>query len=746
MFKKNKVITLLMSLLLITGSVWADESDTLIEQAQNLLNQGQYYLAVDKLQTVQNSTQNPEQQLRAQGMLGLVYYRMHRYEQADSLLTKALASSLGSKRDKAHWTAALADSMNQHAKSDEAAKLYAQALALAVDDTKLTLGIRLEQVSLLPKTQQLSALQTIGQQLTTIPAEQERLPYLLNIALKASDLGADGVAVAYSSFEQVRQNAGQQPRVLAQALGGLADLYEKQNRLEEALQLNSQAIDALQNAPADDLLIDLQWRQGRLFHAQHQDPQALVAYQRAIEHVEAIRQDIPVEYHNGRSSFRDTLEPIYLGLADLLLKQASGQQGESKTQSLRKARETVELIKQSEVEDFLGGRCGVQSDKNTLLETIATDTAIIYPILLPERLELLVSSGNEIQQYTQNITAKALQTLIQSMVKNLHHGITNKQLGQQLYAQLIAPLEPWLKQRQVQTLVIVPDSTLRLLPLAALYDGQQYLIERYALASSPGLTLMKPESTQSHKLKVLLAGLSKPGSVIEHLPPVFLQEVAAIKGQKKPVLDSSDTVRSVELEQLMRSADFQQQVKDKLSLPAVAQEIKNLSGQVPSTVLMNEQFTVDHFKQQLSDAPYGIVHIASHGIFGKTAASSFVMAYDDIIDMNMLEALFKAEKFKKQPIDLLTLNACETAEGDDRSPMGLSGVAIKTNVRSALGTLWSVSDEASFQMISVFYKALSQDKMTKVKALQQAQLSLLHNPAFQSPVFWAPFILVGNWL
>jgi CHAT domain-containing protein len=334
------------------------------------------------------------------------------------------------------------------------------------------------------------------------------------------------------------------------------------------------------------------------------------------------------------------------------------------------------------------------------------------------------------------------------MIKNLHQGGDAKLAGKQLHHWLIEPFEPWLQQQNVQNLVIVPDNVLRALPLAALYDGKQYLIERYAVASSAGLTVMKPQPMQHHKLNALLAGLSKPGTVIEHLPVNFLSEIATVKGYNtRELSETADNAqRSIELEKLMRQANFQQHVKDKLNLPAVAQEIETVSKQLPNTVLMNEQFTVTQFTQQIMNEPYAIVHIASHGVFGKTAASSFVMAYDNVIDMNLLESLFNTEKLKKQPIELLALNACETAEGDDRTPLGLSGVAIKTNVKSALGTLWSVSDDASYQIMTTFYKTLSEDKTSKVKALQQAQLSLLRNPDFKAPVFWASFILVGNWL
>jgi CHAT domain-containing protein len=140
------------------------------------------------------------------------------------------------------------------------------------------------------------------------------------------------------------------------------------------------------------------------------------------------------------------------------------------------------------------------------------------------------------------------------------------------------------------------------------------------------------------------------------------------------------------------------------------------------------------------------VHIASHGVFGKTADTSFLMAYDGVINIDELEKLLKSDKFSKQPVELLTLSACQTAEGDDRAPLGLSGIALKAKVRSALGTLWPVSDEAASQLMAEFYKALSKPGISKVQALRQAQIILLKQKKLENPFYWSPFILAGNWL
>jgi CHAT domain-containing protein len=536
------------------------------------------------------------------------------------------------------------------------------------------------------------------------------------------------------------------------------------------LNLNQQAIQQAQSINAHDLLLELEWRLGRLSKNQRQIPEALLAYQHAVDHIEAIRHDIPVEYHNGRSSFREILEPVYLGLADLLLLQASQQSGENKTALLRRARETVELIKQSELEDFMGGRCAVHSSKKALLEAVEPTTAILYPILLPDRIELLISSGNNIQQFTQKIAASTVQDFAQHLAHSLRKGLEDaKPVSQQLHHWLIAPIEPWLQQHQIQTLVMVPDGVLRLIPPAALYDGEHYLIEKYALAISPGLTLIEPAPSEQHNLKVLLVGMSEPGSVVEHLQHIFLRAMSGARGGRGLGADMDNAPRSRALptseaepgeiddqsrkvdterdvERLMRDPVFQHELKEQLSLPGVAQEINSLQQLIPNSLLMNQSFTVDAFKNQAVEEPYSVVHIASHGVFGKTSETSFIMAYDNVINIDDLEQLLKSDKFAKQPIELLTLSACQTAEGDDRAPLGLSGIALKAKVRSALGSLWPVSDEAASLLMSEFYKSLSKPGISKSEALRQAQITLLKQKSLENPFYWAPFIMAGNWL
>jgi CHAT domain-containing protein len=95
---------------------------------------------------------------------------------------------------------------------------------------------------------------------------------------------------------------------------------------------------------------------------------------------------------------------------------------------------------------------------------------------------------------------------------------------------------------------------------------------------------------------------------------------------------------------------------------------------------------------------------------------------------------------------LLTLSACETAAGDERSALGLSGTAIRAGARSALGTLWTVSDEASRKLIVEFYRQLVAADVSKAEALRRAQLMLADGSQFRHPYYWSPYLLISNWL
>jgi CHAT domain-containing protein len=236
-----------------------------------------------------------------------------------------------------------------------------------------------------------------------------------------------------------------------------------------------------------------------------------------------------------------------------------------------------------------------------------------------------------------------------------------------------------------------------------LHDGKGWLIERYAVAVTPGLRLMEPAPIRRGGVQVLLNGLSEPME----------------KGFER--------------------------------LPFVKSEVETIGKLYPSRTLVDEAFVIPTVRKELDpekSRPYTIVHIASHGQFSSDPGKTFVLTHDGRLTLNDLEALIRPREMNfGEPLELLTLSACETAAGDDRAALGLAGVAIKAGARSALATLWSVNDEAAQEVITDFYRRLSQEAgITKAKALQGAQKRLLAKEGYGDPYYWSPFLMIGNWL
>lgn len=486
----------------------------------------------------------------------------------------------------------------------------------------------------------------------------------------------------------------QNQRLLSYAHGYLGQLAEIQQHYEEALKFTRSAIFFAQQEQALEILYRWQWQLGRIFKAQQHIDEAIAAYRQAVGSLQPIRQELTIGYRNTSQSFRDTVGPVYFELADLLLQRAK--QASDKTASLLEARDTIERLKTAELQDYFKDECLASPSK--IDAAPLEKTAVLYPILLPDRIELLLHLPKGLQQISVDIGGQRLREEVNEFRFELETRDTNAFISyaQRLYGWLIAPLDKMLLEQQIDTLVIVPDGVLRTIPLAALHDGKNFLIQKYALVSTPGLTLTDFKPLNGQASKILIGGLAEG-------------------------------------------------VQGYVELASVREEVKLVGhwfGQ-SATVLMDQQFTSDKFSAALENTRYNLVHIASHGQFDGDPQKTFLLTYDDKLVMSRLEKLFR---LRREPVDLLTLSACQTAVGDDQAALGLAGVALKAGVRSALATLWFIDDQATAELIGEFYRQLQQNHLSKAKALQNAQKRLLTQPRYQHPAFWSPFLLIGNWL
>ena len=490
-------------------------------------------------------------------------------------------------------------------------------------------------------------------------------------------------------------------RTSSYAWGYLGKLYEDERRYDEALQLTRRATFAAQQINAPESLYRWEWQTGRLLTKQGNIDDAIGAYRRAVRSLQSIRPELSASYGAPQTSFRETMGPLYFELVDLLLQRGQSLRDPNQVAPyLIEARDTVELFKAAELRDYFRDDCvDTALSKVTKLDVVAKTTVIIYPILLPDRTELLIGLPTGLKQVSVPVGMETITQEVREFRRKLEKRTTREYLphAQKLYDWLIRPIEPDLAAFSIDTLIFVPDGALRTIPMAALHDGKQFLIAKYALGITPSMNLTDPRPIKREGMKVLAVGVTE-----------------AVQGFP--------------------------------ALPNVSAELQELHTLLGSKNLVDREFLTANFEKELKEEQFSIVHVASHGEFGNDVDNTFLLTFDDKVSLDRLNQMIGVFRFRDDPLELLTLSACDTAAGDDRAALGLAGVAIKAGARSALATLWSINDEAAVDLVIDFYRELKDSSISRAVALQRAQLKLINNPRYEHPGFWSPFLMINNWL
>lgn len=292
--------------------------------------------------------------------------------------------------------------------------------------------------------------------------------------------------------------------------------------------------------------------------------------------------------------------------------------------------------------------------------------------------------------------------------------------GYQLYQWLIAPVEAELQARGIGNLVFMMDEGLRSLPVAALYDGKRFLIEAYSVGLMPSLSLTNTLYKDIRDTGVLSLGISES---TQEQPP----------------------------------------------LPAVPIELSELREQWTGQSYLNTNATIQTLKLARQQRPFGVIHLATHADFQPgSIANSYVQLWNEKLHLNQVREL----GWNNPQIELLVLSACATALGDRDAELGFAGLAVQTGVKSALASLWYVSDIGTTSLMSRFYQDLRKAPI-KAEALRQAQLAMLQGKVFVDengllqgidpgkgvtlpeelagfrgdlvhPYYWSAFTIIGN--
>jgi len=487
-------------------------------------------------------------------------------------------------------------------------------------------------------------------------------------------------------------------RTVSYALGYLGKLQEDRKELDEALHFTRRALFAAQQVNAKELLSAWEWQVGRILSLKGDTENAITAYRQAVANLQSVKQSLYTGCTSSSLSFKEDIEPVYKELTDLLLQKSSKTKERKEAEPyLLEARQTIETLNAAEMQDYFKNSCFEERrSQSKSAEALSDNTAIIYMISFPERVELLVSLPDGIRR----VTVPSPGNTIFKDVKGFRESLTKLSgdylvYSKRLYDNLIRPLDSELQRYKISTLVVIPDNVFRTIPLAALHDGKDFLISKYAVATSLGMQLMEPRSNKDKKVNILAAGISES-------------------------------------------------VHDYPALPYVTSEMSAIKSLFDGEMLLNANFSIANIKAKVEQKKYSILHLATHGEFSGMASNSYILAWDGPLTIDQFSRLVKVTQYKDEPLDLLTLSACKTAVGDDRAVLGIAGVAIKSGALSSLATLWEVDDKTTSELMVDFYRQLKTASFSKAQALQKAQISLL--TVQNHPYYWSPFLLIGNWL
>lgn len=695
--------------------------ETIILIAQTYQSIGQYEKSLGSAEIASALSESSGDQyfkVKALNLIGTAYLGLGQMNKAQQYLEKSLQTS--QRYDSPKLTASILNNLGNlyttQKEYEKALSFYLECVSnLEIENDLELIGIALTNAATAAmRNEQYERSKSLLDQAVdstrNFPNSRSKAYALINIGLTyqalilnlpdSKDLLLRESSEIYNLAADVAEKIGDN-LALSYASGYLGSLSENEGQLNEAMNLTRLAIFKAQEVNAPEAIFRWQWQAGRIFKAMSNIDEAISLYRGCIATLSSIVHEKTGCYGPSDSTINESTEKVSFELVDLLLKRASLFENPSDFEPyLVEARKVLELQKVYELRNYYRDDC-VDAARSglTQLDEISKTAVIIYPIVLQDRLEVLYTLPGSLNRFSVNVGREELSQEVGRFRRMLEKRTTREYLphAQKLYDWLIRPMEANLTSVKVDTLVFIPDGSLRTIPMAALHNGKRFLVEEYAIAVTPGMELTDPRPLGEKSSQVLLLAITQSAL---GFPP----------------------------------------------LPYVASEIQGIQAIFKSKLLLNEEFLTYKMESALKDQKYTILHIASHAQFGGNVENAFIVAYDDKLSISSLDQYIGLLQFRDQPLELLTLSACETSSGNEQAALGLAGIAIKAGARSALASLWHVNDFATSILIDEFYSRLHEPSSTRAKSLQKSQLKLLNDQRFQHPCYWSPFLIINNWL
>ena len=477
-------------------------------------------------------------------------------------------------------------------------------------------------------------------------------------------------------------------RALSFAYGTAAEftalLSDSQTAVESQY---SEALALAQSVQAFDVSYDWAYRLAQLNELAGRSDRAAEYYVSSLAALDQVREDLVAVNSELRFDFAQKIEPVYRDYLRFLVDEPDP--------NFAQAVEVHESLQLAQLENFL--RCGrlVSPDSDR------GNDATMHIITLDDSIEVIVSRLNETYGYS--VSAEEVLPSAENLALNLQSPTFLEipeddflPYSKVLYDKLIRPAIEASFVSDEEPISFVLDAPFQTIPMGILHDGRQYLAATHLLSNSLKLGQSVMPSASS---KALFAGLSvQAPSFSEPLVPTGIRP-----------------------------------------LPETEFEAASLERYLRSKVLLDEDFTVNQLEEEVAAGDYQIVHISTHGQYSSIPERTFLVAWDRLIDIQEMAQIFQ----RSGSIDLLVLSACQTATGDERSTLGLAGLAVQSGAGSAIASLWLVDSTGSSVLMDRFYEGLNQG-LDNAEALQQAQVTLLQSSAFSHPFYWAPFVLIES--
>ncbi|MEL6900527.1 MAG: CHAT domain-containing protein [Cyanobacteria bacterium J06606_4] len=584
--------------------------------------------------------------------------------------------------------------------------------------------------------------------------ELAREHYQAALALDDAHYAHSGLARTYRDLGMTNTAISHYKRAVNNIESIRADVSNVEGSNLEQFVLNAFAdFDGLRVSEMYREMAELLLSQGRIPEAQQ------VLDLLKVEEVNEFKGVTRASASNGEISYNDEERKVIaahgsiIGLGQKIYECRQVRCDRTQLNALRNEQETLteqynDQIQQFEAaitandrDDRLFQEPGSLSDDASQLLQADPDAVLIYPFVTEEKLWILwASAGGTVGSISTDVSQAELSTAVQQFGEQLNSASSLTELqatSQKIYSWLIKPLESTLQENNIKKLIFVNDRVTRYIPMAALYDGDEYLLERYTISSviSPKTTDTEETLTDSDRSEVLGLGLTQ-----------------AVPG---------------------RSA-----------LPAVAQELDSIVrsdandpvGIYPGEVLLDKDFTLKALQDNVEYRR--VLHIATHAEFSPTRPEDSVIVLGNGETMQIRDIETMQERLRD--LHLVVLSACQTAlggtAGDGTEIAGISSYFLAPNrAETVIASLWSVSDGSTSLLMQRFYELLATGELTKAEALRQAQISLLKEEStldarldslglergglanatsasstsstpdtLAHPYYWAPFILIGN--